>query len=94
MFHHFSHDRLHKLKVLKKKTETILSKSYAQSLPYIYRSLISESIILELPSKMLFISRQIALSHMPNVLTNGLACFVAGKISAGMDPTSSPKSYT
>lgn len=30
----------------------------------------------------------------PNVLTNGLDCFVAGKISARTDPTSSPESFT
>lgn len=59
-----------------------------------YKSLTAQSILLELPSEIQFISRQIAVSHIPNVLTNGLACFVAGKISARMDSTSSSESYT
>lgn len=59
-----------------------------------YKSLMAQSILCELPSKIQFISRQIAMSHIPNVLTNGPACFVTGKTSARMEPTSSPESYT
>lgn len=59
-----------------------------------YKSLMAQSILCELPSKIQFISRQIAMSHIPNVLTNDPACFVTGKISARMELTLSPESYT
>lgn len=84
----FHRDRLHKLKALKNWNN---SQKIICTIPplYTYRSLMSERVLLELPSEMQFISRQKAVSHLPNVLTNVLAFFVAGKISAGIDPSPS-----
>lgn len=91
MFHNFDRDCLHKLKALELERN---SQKIMHNPSLTYKSLMAQSILLELPSEIQFISRQIAMSHIPNVLTNGPACFVTGKISARMDPTSSPESYT